>query len=205
MKIRAFLPLTLFCCSISAHALDTVEPLGPGLSDLEAYVSGSDGEYATDLVVGAGYGAYLNPLLGATFSSAPAAFSVSNISNLYTGIVDFDVVPSVTISDGNLSYAVDTELTHALGDRFVPYVQTNYAFTTEGEYADALTVNLGTVYKVQEGQELLVQASVLVDDTSSWGAAIGYNFLVHDEIEAIAELSTSDDQMAFALGAIWSF
>lgn len=204
MKILHSLPLTILCFSFSANALDTIEPLGPGFSDVEAYVSGWDGTYETDLVVGAGFGSYLNPLLGVNLSSESPTFTVSNISNLYSGVVDFDVIPAVSISDGNLSYAIDAELTHALTESFTPYVQTNYAFTTEGEYADQLAFNLGTLYTVQEGHELFVQASAEIDGGTSWGAALGYNFLVHDDVEAITELSHSDVETSFSIGAIWS-
>ncbi len=204
MKIRYFLPITVLFSSLSAQALDTVEPFSPGVSDLEAYVSGSEGDYATDLVVGAGYGSYLNPSFGTTLSSADPVFTISNMSNVYSGLVDFDVVAGLSLSGGNVAYAIDTETTHVLNESFTPYVQTSYAFTTEGEYADELTANLGTIYNVQEGQELLVQASVAVDDGSTWGAGLGYNFLVRDDVEVITELSSSGDDVAFAVGAIWS-
>jgi hypothetical protein len=204
MKIRSTLAITLLFSSLSAKALDTVEPFSPGVSDLEAYVSGSDGDYATDLVVGAGYGTYLNPAFNATLSSADPVFTLSNMSNLYSGVVDFDVIAGLSLSGGNLAYAVDTETTHVLNEKFTPYVQTSYAFTTEGEYADELTANLGTIYNVQEGHELLVQASVLVNDGSTWGAGLGYNFLVRDDVEVVTELSSSGDDVAFSVGAIWS-
>jgi hypothetical protein len=204
MKIRFFFALTLCFSSLSAKALDTVEPFSPGVSDLEAYVSGSDGDYATDFVVGAGYGSFINPSFSASLSSADPVFTLSNMSNLYSGLVDFDVIAGLSLSGGTVSYAIDTETTHALNEQFTPYAQTSYAFTTEGEYADELTVNLGTIYNVQEGHELLVQASVLVNDGSNWGAGLGYNFLVSDDLEAITELSSSGNDVAFALGVIWS-
>ena len=204
MKFRLFIPMTVLFFSASSQALDTVEPFGPGLSDLEAYVSSSDGNFTTDLVVGAGYGSYLNPSLGLTLSSEAPVFAISNMSHLYSGVVELDLIPSVSISDGTLAYSVDTELTHALNEKFTPYLQTSYAFTNEETFVDELTLNLGTVYNVQEGHEVLVQASVLINDGSTWGAGVGYNFLVREELEVISELSSSGDDLAFMLGAVWS-
>ena len=163
------LGIVFFASSFSAQAYDTKEAFEPGLSNAEAHADGSFGEsqgIGNEMVIGYGASRYFNPALvmgwGTDFDTQGVGFGLESLATIYSGEVDFDLIPfaqsSFVEGTTTISLGLAGEISRTF-NRFTPYFQAGLSYDSDrfvrsgmGEFA------LGTAYIVSPTFEPFAQA-----------------------------------------------
>ena len=204
----AALPVLMAVFPFPAFALDTLEPFGIGLSNVEIYGSAvNKGATTVWSTVGYGLGDSLNPFItgGANLQGGKASgiFSFSNNTTFKFGDFDLDIIPHVGYS-AVWSGGAGVELTYGfVWAKVVPFLQadTSFAFSG-GTYAHS--AGGGAFWKIFNGGEFYAKGWYNFTGSNNFALAGGFNYKPVDFMEIIAEGGKSGEVYG-TLGAIFTF
>lgn len=207
MKSLKYLILISFL-SPAVWALDTTETYPTGLSNFESYSGASRTQSSLTFVAGYGYSQFINPSLSVEKcylkenSLEETHLSVGNFSNLYTGLVDIDLIASVAVHEQVLTSSVGTEVSIPL-IHFTPYLR-QFA-ESSGEEIENITT-LGLSWYANSNIELFSEVSTTMASTSTAIGAVGLNYKPTETLELISEVAyDSMEEGTFgSVGVIWT-
>lgn len=205
---KIFIAMLIFICAPLAHALDTTEEYPLGLSNFEAYSAHGKTEQTLSAVAGYGYSRWLNVSLAVDqieeteLKENHSHICLGNFSQVYTGVIDADVITQIHSEHDKVTTSFGTEISHT-HLFWTPYFRLN---TDIDEEEHTETASWGVSRKIQNLPiELLVQYEQVLWQAQT-NAAMGLNFKANNQFEVISEVARNieDEDTMVSVGFIWN-
>lgn len=205
---RLLISTLIFFCAFASHALDTTEEYPLGLSNFEGYTSHAKTEQTLSAVAGYGYSRWLNVSLAVDrieeteLKEHHTHFCLGNFAQVYSGVVDTDVITQIHSESDKVTTTFGTEISHT-HHLWTPYFRLH---TDIDEDQHTETASLGLSRKIKNlPLELLVQYEQILSETQTH-TALGLNYKANNQFELISEVARNneDEDTTLSVGFIWN-